>query len=355
MKIKKISIILLAVLSIFTVNGQQKYYDAAIFDVVGHPKYILNEEGIIAFNEDGSLNKEKSPALSSFDKYEITRDVDGYPISVVTDFETITFKYDKRHLILEKYIKGAENYTESYNRKLDYIYPSESASKWGSPYSITKKVTKHVGSIKKTTEEELSASNIDSHGNWCELWLNLEYGKDPEIEDTRGYRIIIYHGYHNKYDSSGDKEISLFEMLDKPLGLDNGGDILKMSLKDLKQTLKKSNIKYKEYANVYTLENYDKTFWGHNITPSFVYLNYTDKVTYNLELSSTSVAENEDFFGYLVSTMIEKGYKLGAGIYSGGTILGGFYLRLWIDYKYTTIFVDNNSTKMEWTYFKTIK
>ncbi|MBO5873945.1 MAG: hypothetical protein J6Q35_02800, partial [Rikenellaceae bacterium] len=92
-----------------TVQGQtRKYYDAVAFDAIDHPEYIITKEGYIVFNRDGSLNKAKSTALAEFSKYEIVRDAKGYPIKIVTEFETTTFKYTDLHMIAEKTIKGEE-------------------------------------------------------------------------------------------------------------------------------------------------------------------------------------------------------------------------------------------------------
>ena len=109
--------IILTIICPILANGQvRKYHDALIFELIDHPEYVITKEGLIVFNEDGSLNKKRSTALEGYAKYQISRDSKGYPTKVTTENETITFKLDEMHMMLERHVKGAENYSEIFVR-----------------------------------------------------------------------------------------------------------------------------------------------------------------------------------------------------------------------------------------------
>ena len=302
-----------------TVQGQtRKYYDAVAFDAIDHPEYIITKEGYIVFNRDGSLNKAKSTALAEFSKYEIVRDAKGYPIKIVTEFETTTFKYTDLYMIAEKTIKGEENLTIKYVREsnikdVNAKTPSEMFSGY---YRMSIIEERFIGTRSRKVSNDYTdpADNYtvksDSRGNWNDIYTveNPFSGNQKTIHYD--YRVITYHEPQYSYDKSAAANVTLDELLTKPFNLEDGHAILRQAHKYVKKNLKDAGLKFKEWADVYHLQNYDKTFLGMPLEVSYKYYAFRRKdsaTSYNVDIKGRQAWNPEDLFGFIVKELIEQG------------------------------------------------
>jgi hypothetical protein len=307
---------------VVTVQGQTRmYYDAVAFDAIDHPEYIITKEGYIVFNKDGSLNKAKSTALAGFSKYEIVRDAKGYPIKIVTDFETTTFKYTDLYMIAEKTIKGEENLTIKYVRESNIkdVNAKTPSEKFSGYYRMSIIEEKFIGTrSRKTSNDYTDPADeykvvSDSRGNWNEIYRTEDpFGekKNPVYYD---YRIITYHDTKYSYNKSAATNVSLDELLTKPFNLEDGHAILRQPHKYVKKNLKAAGLKFKEWADVYNLESYDRTFLGVPLVSSYKYYTFRSKdsaTSYKIDIKGSrweNTWSTEDLFGLIVKELIEQG------------------------------------------------
>lgn len=302
----------------------RKYYDAAAFDLVGHVRYMLTSTGRISFKEDGSLDKANSTALSEYKKYAISRSKDGYPVKIVTDFETILLEYDDTHKLTKKTVRGTSNYTITYSREYSaeklYIQEEALLKLDGSGASTTKRYGIKIDSRNNWTwRKEYNAPEVDKETRWMAYWIN------------------------NKYERA-DADIDLLLALSVPLGIDGFG---KMKLKDIKREIKARKLTYKLFASQYTFENYGGTYYGYNVIPNFYCNKKTSPWFYKLiiNLPTPKGAVHDELIAMMIDELAEQGYEVkhkdGAlkFVYNGyNCVLGynnypyGIYLM--IDYKY---------------------
>ena len=352
---------------VVTVQGQTRmYYDAVAFDAIDHPEYILTKEGYIVFNKDGSLNKAKSTALAGFSKYEIVRDAKGYPIKIVTDFETTTFKYTDLHMIAEKTIKGEENLTIKFVRSADesrdkgYVYPPIDKN---SPYAMFMKsyrmyITEEVFFGTRSKKESFDYFvTSDNRGNWNDI-----YGiENPFRVDQKtvhyDYRVITYHDTKYSYDKSAATNVTLDELLAKPFNLEDGHAILRQPHKYVKKNLKAAGLKFKKCGDVYDLQNYDKTFLGMPLMVSYKYQEYRRKdsaTSYNVvvrgrEYERKRTWSREDLFGLIVKEIIEQGAEVKPYFLWINSTASSFCV--YFDYKGYSVSMPNNKSEITIEYY----
>ena len=342
---------------VVTVQGQTRmYYDAVAFDAIDHPEYIITKEGYIVFNKDGSLNKAKSTALAGFSKYEIVRDAKGYPIKIVTDFETTTFKYTDLHMIAEKTIKGEENLTIKFERKYDDPNAKTLGERFGT-YMVDIIEEKFIGTRSRRTANDYAAPCdtyhvwSDRRGNW-----NMIYRYDnPYSYDKKtiyyDYRVITYHEPEYSYDKFAATNVTLDELLTKPFNLEDGHAILRQPLKYVKKNLKDAGLKFREVANCYTLQNYDKTFLGIPLEVDYRYATYRRKdsaESYKIEIGGSwqDTKKNQDLFGFIVKELIEQGVSVRPYVKSRTLALDvSFY------YKGYSVSMPNNKSEITIEYY----
>ncbi|MBQ8364683.1 MAG: hypothetical protein IJX41_02200 [Bacteroidaceae bacterium] len=267
----------------------RKYYDAAAFDLVGHVRYMLTSTGRISFKEDGSLDKANSTALSEYKKYAISRSKDGYPVKIVTDFETILLEYDDTHKLTKKTVRGTSNYTITYYREYSKIL------NW------QKETFMMLDGSRKSDVKKYSVS-IDSRNNWISR-------NELEAPETEKEERFMAYWTSRKYER-GESEIDIFSTLSAPLEIE-GFD--KMQLKDIKWELKARKLKYKSYLSHYTITNYGKTYYGYNVTPEFHCLKKKStpsdfSIIVNLPMR---IGEHyEDIVAFMINEATERGYEV---------------------------------------------
>lgn len=301
----------------------RKYYDAAAFDLVGHVRYMLTSTGRISFKEDGSLDKANSTALSEYKKYAISRSKDGYPVKIVTDFETILLEYDDTHKLTKKTVRGTSNYTITYYREYSKIL------NW------QKETFMMLDGSRKSDVKKYSVS-IDSRNNWISR-------NELEAPETEKEERFMAYWTSRKYER-GESEIDIFSILSAPLEIE-GFD--KMQLKDIMWELKARKLTYKLFASQYTFENYGGTYYGYNVIPNFYCNKKASPWFYKLiiNLPTPKGAVHDELIAMMIDELAEQGYEVkhkdGAlkFVYNGyNCVLGynnypyGIYLM--IDYEY---------------------
>lgn len=317
--------VILIVVGISFVNGQErKYHDALAFELVDHPEYVITHEGMIVFNKDGSLNKEKSTALEGYEKYQIVRDNKGIPSKIITDNGTITFKFDDMNMMLERHVKGAENYSEIFVRSQVNENGATPAEKFSPVYIMQTTIKEYIGSRSKNTSEDYIVST-DSRGNWHTIKYSGLFKEYESVEDIVDYRIITYHEPKYSYDTYGkdENDMTFIDILEKPFGLENGHEILQKPHKEIKKALKSNGIKCDSYGFI---QNNTKTFYGYNFFASYSFYAFKDKTKadhYKVEgLKNVPIlgakVSAEDIFGLGIAELIEKGIPVSAHVITYG-------------------------------------
>ncbi len=313
--------ITLIVVGTISVNGQERiYHDALAFELVDHPEYVITHEGMIVFNKDGSLNKEKSTALEGYNKYQIVRDNKGYPNKIITDNETITFKFDDMNMMLERHVKGAENYSEIFVRSQVNENGETPGEKFSPTYTMQTTRKEYIGSRSKNTTEDYFVIT-DSRGNWHTIkYSGIFFENEYEsVDDFVDYRIITYHEPKYSYDTNGkdENDMTFIDILEKPFGLENGHEILQQPEKEIKKALKSHGIKCNSYGSI---QNNTKTFYGYKFYASYAFLidktkanHYTVSGLKNVPYIGAHIS-SEDIFGFCISELIEKGIPVSVDV-----------------------------------------
>lgn len=316
--------ITLTVVGTISVNGQERiYHDALAFELVDHPEYVITREGLIVFNKDGSLNKEKSTALEGYNKYQIVRDNKGYPNKIITDNETITFKFDDMKMMLERHVKGAESYSEIFVRSQVNENGTTPGEKFSPVYILQTTTKVFTGARSKTTSEDYIV-RTDSRGNWENIKYSGLHNEYESVDDYVDYRIITYHEPKFSYETSGKNEndMTFIDILEKPFGLKNGHEILQKPEKELKKILKSNGIKCTSYG---AIQNNTKTFYGYPFYASYNY-GFIDKTKahyYNVDILKKvppigAKLSAEDIYGFCISELIEKGIPVSVDVITYG-------------------------------------
>ena len=238
----------LVLCSIFTTLFAQNYHDAAAFDAYGHVKWILTDVGMYYFGEDGRLDKSKSTALADYEKYQIERNASGYISKITTDFETQTFTYTTDHRLAKIMVRGASNYSVSYERDDDQGYQTE-----------TTKVLS--GQQENTSVRYFCHKDAE---NWVCKTVNT--GGNYKTEK----RVVGYWFDQTDYTIAPAQSISLMEMLDNPAMLPV--DIFKYKSNEVKKMLKEKGYKTSTFQGFVQIEDFACTYHNLKVEPYMVCL-----------------------------------------------------------------------------------
>ena len=238
----------LVLCSIFTTLFAQKYHDAAAFDAYGHVKWILTDVGMYYFGEDGRLDKSKSTALADFEKNLIERNASGYISKITTDFETQTFTYTTDHRLAKIMVRGASNYSVSYERDDDNGYQTET----------TKVIS---GRQDNTSERYFRHKDAE---NW--VCKTVSTGGNYKTEK----RVVGYWFDQANYTVAPAQSISLMEMLNNPAMLPV--DIFKYESKEVKKMLRDKGYKTSTFQGYVQIENFVRTYHNLKVDPYVVCL-----------------------------------------------------------------------------------
>lgn len=333
------------------VVAQQKYHDAAMFNVhKGKVKSIEYKDGIIKFSEDGRLIKDGSSYLEMYSKYEIVRNEDGYPIELTTDFDKTRFEYDDEKRISKRII-SAGNSTVIFS----YEYG------W---YNVTiTRIESEAGQPKKNATV-YDMNDFDFYGNWVQKGIkgtertqtnvktdyslgnggnqyavltttSVDYKSYYEGREEEKRTILYYLNQIRIFErSDSSNEIDLYESINNPFffGVGNFAN-------DIEKFIKKNNVKHerKEYESGSVkifIPNSDKVFYGHPI----IDMGYEYKESkywrknpdYRFIIKFDNIVERDAFMEFLIADAIkndtyERSYNSYAELnYKGSRI----YLRL---------------------------
>lgn len=317
---KKIFLALLFINSLYCYS--QKFHDARIFNAPnGNVKSIEYEDGILLFSEDGRLIKDGSTYISFYSKYKITHNAQGFPVSLETDFENISFEYDTLGRIIKRTVKGSKNNITLYDYK-------EDGSVEITDVDLSNGQPKKTGNIYDMNE-------YDWNGNW------IQKGKKGKIEKTQDVyqeRIgLIVSGHYETYVINGEKvvgreaenrkiryynlptfkildspnEVSIYEAIEDPLFLGAGTDKKKFSEK-----LKENDIDitkgYYGHRSA-TLKKSNKTFYGFPIsnmlTSYFKDKDFKDLSQYRFLVEIPQPDIRDEFFEFLRNIYTDSNYK----------------------------------------------
>ncbi len=308
----------------------QKYHDAAAFDCLGNVKCIITETGYIFFNKDGSLNKKKSTALDVYDKYTITRNSKGYPVTIKADANTITLKYDENWRIIKKSVTGADRYTITY---------SYNPSALKGHIDVVETVVSGVAGISEEVVYKDFYRALSSRGvNW----------ERYESMSRDSYRAILYYDTFGKQISS-QTNVKLFDLLEKPFQLDNGFDIFGMKCSKGVKFLKSNGIECEKVSGRYEMFDPASYYCGYPL--EFVaYWLYKKEVPNWYGFAVTRLEQKqprENVYNAVLNEMVDSGIVLNTVIFGGKKGPGLLHFK----YKGRSWYIrrNNASEKVEFT------
>ncbi len=312
------------------VVAQHKYHDAAMFNAPNEKvKSIKYATGMINFSEEGKLIKDESSYLKMYSKYDILRDSNGYPIELITDFDTTKFVYDDEKRISKRIVSAG-------NSTVIFAYEY-----FGSDVTITR--VESVAGQPKNTVTKYDMNEFDVFGNWVQkgikgtkrteatvktdytlgnatnqyavnTWTTTEY-KDYYEGQEKEIRKITY-GYDGVY-TRGDStdEISIVSAVKDYFFLGVGD-----SFKEVEKYIKKNKVECEQEIDSYgyhllTIPKSDKLYYGNPIINMlFSHTGRSGKIygEYSFIIELKDLSQKDDFLKFIADTLdvdITKGRK----------------------------------------------
>lgn len=238
-----------------------QYHDAALFNApFGNVKCIDYQNGRICFNRNGTIDKANSTYLSLFSKYDITHDIDGWPVSVTTNVDHTKVVYYVDHRLKLKSVEGGavSNTSYEYDDEKGCVTVSQMSSSGNQTKNVKKKydvitydyngnwTSKGIkGNVYNEYYVLMSLDHYQSYDNWLEFTdskedFNLKLCRDNED------RIITYWDDASFEKTNSPKELSLQDIL-CPFFLGNKN----LAYKDIEKQLKINEIAYSKYKDIY--------------------------------------------------------------------------------------------------------
>ena len=293
----------------------QVFHDAALFNApFDRVKCIYYGDGCVYFTENGKIDKLKSTYLALYDTYKIKRDADGYPISVVTNFDKTTIEYDANKRIKKRIVKGNGTVI------ITYEYFSSQVKET--------RITSEGGQTKKQ-EIVYNVCDFDYRGNWIKKGIFGTLHNDTEVENediigsvysrqivtttnyyvgrTNENRFIAYWSGYNFKKSDSPKEVSLLGALKDPFFIGMG---LWVPYKELKKKLKaeKINCSIKKiyYSHNIYMDTCDRLIYGFPIIDlhaEYYNIKWWGRMNYDITIAIADKAKRDDFFVFLMEEL----------------------------------------------------
>lgn len=287
------------------ISAQQRYYDAAAFYLLGDVQYLFTSTGILYFNEDGSLNKIKSTALNDYNKYDIQRNANGYPIKIITDHEEILLEYYEGGRLSKRTVRGSSNYITTYSHSESSSSISESNPPLTKTVFLTEE-TKHLhgGSFEVSIQRYMCEQ--DYKGNWF-IRAN---GNDKSYRTAVYYSTMIEH-------KQKENHTTAIEMIENPIFVEGGRDLFYVPFKEMKKLNKSMKLKGTQFMGSLDFKELERTFYGEKVRASFDFTIDPNKVEHPVSYSyiyrsrifypdKQSIYDG-DFFNLILQELIDAG------------------------------------------------
>ena len=248
----------------------QHYHDAALFNAPnGNVKYIEYNTGRICFDKDGKIDFKQSTYLTLYDKFEISYDEQGYPVTLTTNVDEQTIKYDEKHRISSRQFKGENKYTVVYQYYQSQVIMRQQFLENGRLNTITTKyhqVTfddRDNWTSKRGKTEGNTFVNTTSTSFSFNHWGTGSFGSasSRQVDMDNEDRVIAYYTDNHFTKTDSPDELSLTDENDLfPFFLP---DLKKYTPSEIKKSMRENGIECEDIKKGWLVaNNSDKFLYG---------------------------------------------------------------------------------------------
>lgn len=326
----------------------QRYHDAALFNAPnGKVKYIEYNTGRICFDEDGKIDLKQSTYLTLYDKFEISYDEQGYPVTLTTNVDEQTIKYDEKHRISSRQFKGDTKYTIVYQYYQHEIIMRQQFLENGRINTITTKYYQ----ISFDDRDNWTSKRGKTEGNTLVNTTTTSFAFNPwgagsfsnassrnvdiDLED----RVIAYWTDNHFAKTDSPNELSLTDENDLlPFFLP---DLKKYTPSEIKKSLREKGIEFKDEKYYLKAKNSDKLLYG-------VPVAYMESIkdgsravrNYAFRMDFSSKEQRGDFVVFLIEELKRMGIQL-----TNCDVKNGINYKLNSIFTYSIKYVDSDENK----------
>ena len=247
----------------------QRYHDAALFNAPnGKVKYIEYNTGRICFDEDGKIDFKQSTYLTLYDKFEISYDEQGYPVTLTTNIDEQTIKYDEKHRISSRQFKGESKYMVVYQYFKNEVLMRQQFIENGKINTVTTRYYQNSfddranWTSKRGKTEGNSSINTTSTNFSFNPWVSGSFGNasSTKVDYDNEDRVIAYWTDNHFVKTDSPNELSLTDENDLlPFFLP---DLKKYTPSEIKKSLREKGIEFKDEKYYLKAKNSDKLLYG---------------------------------------------------------------------------------------------
>lgn len=296
----------------------QRYHDAALFNAPnGKVKYIEYNTGRICFDQDGKIDLKQSTYLSLYDKFEISYDEQGYPVTLTTNVDEQTIKYDEKHRISSRQFKGETKYTIVYQYYQYQVIMRQQFLENGRLNTVTTKYhqisfdDRDNWTSKRGKTEGNTFVNTTSTNFSFNPWVSGSFGSSSsrQVDMDNEDRVIAYYTDNRFAKTDSPDELSLTDENDLlPFFLP---DLKKYTPSEIKKSLRENGIEFKEGKYYLVAKNSDKLLYGVPIT----YMESTKDGSravrnFAFRMDFSSKEQRGDFVVFLIEELKKKDIQL---------------------------------------------
>lgn len=296
----------------------QRYHDAALFNAPnGKVKYIEYNTGRICFDEDGKIDFKQSTYLTLYDKFEISYDEQGYPVTLTTNIDEQTIKYDEKHRIRSRQFKGESKYMVVYQYFKNEVLMRQQFIENGKINTVTTRY--HQNSFddrgnwtsKRGRTEGNSFVSTTSTSFSFNPWMSGSFGNSQSrnVDMDNEDRVIAYwtDNHFAKTDSPNELSLTDEDQL-YPFFIP---DLKKYTPAEIKKSLRKKGIEFKDEKNKLVSKNSDKLLYGIPVAYMESIKNGSKAVLdFKFRLDFSNKEQRGDFVVFLIEELKSMGIRL---------------------------------------------